>query len=251
MVGTGFVDERTLGSKRIKLMRVTILQPSYLPWLGFFEQMSRSDKFVLLDDVQYTRRDWRNRNRVRVNEGWTWLTVPVLQKNKFAQNLLDTRIDNSLPWRKKHLQTLRQHYCKAPFFEKYFSRCQKLYEKDWEVLFDLCLETIVFLREELGIETPLLRSSEMKTCGEKTGRLLSICQKQGATHYLSGESARDYILEEDFSRQNIELEYQKYEHPKYPQRYSGFVPQLSAIDLLFNYGEQSLNILRQGEPIRC
>ena len=251
MVGTGSVDERTLGSKRIKFMRVTILQPSYLPWLGFFEQMSRSDKFVLLDDVQYTRRDWRNRNRVRINEGWAWLTVPVLQKNKFAQNLLDTRIDNSLPWRKKHLRTLRQHYCKAPFFEKYFSRCQKLYEKDWEFLFDLCLETIVFLREELGIETSLLRSSEMKTCGEKTERLLSICQKQGATHYLSGESARDYILEEDFSRQNIELEYQKYEHPKYPQRYSGFVPQLSAIDLLFNCGEQSLNILRQGEPIRC
>ena len=91
----------------------------------------------------------------------------------------------------------------------------------------------------------------MKTCGEKTERLLSICQKQGATHYLSGESARDYILEEDFSRQNIELEYQKYEHPKYPQRYSGFVPQLSAIDLLFNCGEQSLSILKQGEQIRC
>ena len=232
-------------------MRVTILQPSYLPWLGFFEQMSRSDKFVLLDDVQYTRRDWRNRTRVRINEGWAWLTVPVLQKNKFAQNLLDTRIDNSLPWRKKHLKTLRQHYCKTPFFEKYFSRCQKLYEKDWEFLFDLCLETIVFLREELGIETSLLRSSEMKTCGEKTERLLSICQKQSATHYLSGESARDYILEEDFSRQNIELEYQKYEHPKYPQRYSGFVPQLSAIDLLFNCGEQSLSILKQGEQIRC
>jgi hypothetical protein len=100
-VGTDFVDERTLGSKRIKVMRVTILQPSYLPWLGFFEQMSRSDKFVLLDDVQYTRRDWRNRNRIRVDEGWIWLTVPVLQKNKFAQNLLETRIDNSVSWRKK------------------------------------------------------------------------------------------------------------------------------------------------------
>ena len=91
----------------------------------------------------------------------------------------------------------------------------------------------------------------MKTCGEKTERLLSICREQGATHYLSGESARDYILEEDFSRQNIELEYQKYEHPKYPQRYPGFVNHLSAIDLLFNCGEQSLNILRQVEPIRC
>ncbi len=251
MVGTDSVDERTLGFKRINCMRVTILQPSYLPWLGFFEQMSRSDKFVLLDDVQYTRRDWRNRNRIRVDEGWIWLTVPVLQKNKFAQNLLETRIDNSVPWRKKHLYTLRQYYCKTPFFEKYFSRCEKLYEKNWEFLLDLCLETIIFLREELGIKTSLLRSSEMKTYGEKTERILSICQHQGATHYLSGESARDYILEEDFSRQNIELEYQKYEHPIYPQRYTGFVSQLSAIDLLFNCGEQSLNILRQVEPIRC
>ena len=241
------MDERALGFKRIALMRVTILQPSYLPWLGFFEQMSRSDKFVLLDDVQYTRRDWRNRNRVRVNEGWAWLTVPVLQKSRFSQTLIETRIDNSVPWRKKHLQTLRQHYCKAPFFENYFPRCQHIYEKDWSFLFDLCLETIQLLKEEIGIETPLLRSSQMKTSGEKTERLLSICGELGATHYLSGEAARDYIVEEEFSRKGIELEYQKYEHPVYPQRYPGFVPYLSAIDLLFNCGEQSLNILKQHE----
>ncbi|MBC8287086.1 MAG: WbqC family protein [Nitrospinae bacterium] len=227
------------------VMRVTILQPSYLPWLGFFEQMSRSDKFVLLDDVQYTRRDWRNRNRVRVNEGWAWLTVPVLQKSKFSQSLLETHIDNSVPWRKKHLETLRQHYSKSPFFEQYFSRCQKIYEKEWTFLFDLCLETIILLKEELGVETPLLRSSQMEISGQKTERLLSICRELGATHYLSGEAASDYILEANFSSQGIELEYQKYDHPVYPQRYPGFVPQLSAIDLLFNCGEQSLSILKQ------
>jgi hypothetical protein len=234
-------------------MRVTILQPSYLPWLGFFEQMTRSDKFVLLDDVQYTRRDWRNRNKVRVSEGWVWLTVPVQQKSRFAQSLLETRIDNSLSWRRKHLETLRQHYGKAPFFEKYFPRCQQIYEKDWEFLFDLCLETIQFLKEEIGIETPLLRSSEMKTSGAKTERLISSCRELGATHYLSGESASDYISEEDFSGQGIGLEYQNYEHPVYPQRYPGFVPHLSAIDLLFNCGEQSLGILKQDktESIRC
>ena len=234
-------------------MRVTILQPSYLPWLGFFEQMTRSDKFVLLDDVQYTRRDWRNRNKVRVKEGWVWLTVPVQQKSRFSQSLLETRIDNSVSWRRKHLETLRQHYCKAPFFEKYFPRCQQIYEKDWEFLFDLCLETIQFLKEEMGIETPLLRSSEMKLSGEKTERLVSICRELGATHYLSGESGSDYISQEDFSNPGIELEYQNYEHPVYPQRYPGFVPHLSTVDLLFNCGEQSLSILKQDktEPIRC
>jgi len=228
-------------------MRVTILQPSYLPWLGFFEQMSRADKFVLLDDVQYTRRDWRNRNRIRVKESWVWLTVPVQQKRRFSQSLLETRIDNSLPWRRKHLETLRQHYCKAPFFEKYFPRCQQVYEKDWTFLFDLCLETINLIKEEMGIETPLLRSSEMKPGGEKTERLVSICRELGATHYLSGESGSNYIAEEDFSSQGIALEYQNYEHPVYPQRYTGFVPHLSAIDLLFNCGEQSLGILKQDE----
>ena len=228
-------------------MRVTILQPSYLPWLGFFEQMSRSDKFVLLDDVQYTRRDWRNRNRIRVRENWIWLTVPVQQKSRFSQSLLETRIDNSVSWRRKHLETLRQHYCKAPFFEKYFPRCQQVYEKDWTFLFDLCLETINLIKEEMGIETPLLRSSEMKPGGEKTERLVSICRELGATHYLSGESGSNYIAEEGFSSQSIALEYQNYEHPVYPQRYTGFVPHLSAIDLLFNCGEQSLGILKQDE----
>ena len=228
-------------------MRVTILQPSYLPWLGFFEQMSRSDKFVLLDDVQYTRRDWRNRNRIRVRENWIWLTVPVQQKSRFSQSLLETRIDNSVSWRRKHLETLRQHYCKAPFFEKYFPRCQQVYEQEWTFLFDLCLETINLIKEEMGIETPLLRSSEMKPGGEKTERLVSICRELGATHYLSGESGSNYIAEEDFSSQGIALEYQNYEHPVYPQRYTGFVPHLSAIDLLFNCGEQSLGILKQDE----
>ena len=234
-------------------MRVSILQPSYLPWLGFFEQMSRSDKFVLLDDVQYTRRDWRNRNKIRVGEGWAWLTVPVLQKSRFSQSLLETRIDNSVPWRRKHLQSLRQHYCKSPFFENYFSRCEQLYEKNWEYLIDLCLETIHLLKEEMEINTPLLRSSEMKTSGTKTERLLSICRELGATHYLSGESASDYISEKDFSSQSIVLEYQHYEHPVYPQRYPGFVPHLSAIDLLFNCGKQSLGILKPAEPMgsRC
>ena len=228
-------------------MRVTILQPSYLPWLGFFEQMTRSDKFVLLDDVQYTRRDWRNRNRIRVRENWIWLTVPVQQKSRFSQSLLETRIDNSVSWRRKHLETLRQHYCKAPFFEKYFPRCQQVYEQEWTFLFDLCLETINLIKEEMGIETPLLRSSEMKPGGEKTERLVSICRELGATHYLSGESGSNYIAEEDFSSQGIALEYQNYEHPVYPQRYTGFVPHLSAIDLLFNCGEQSLGILKQDE----
>jgi hypothetical protein len=247
MVGTIYLDERTLGllTSGIKSMRVTILQPSYLPWLGFFEQMHRSDQFVLYDDVQFTRRDWRNRNRVRVQEGSVWLTVPVIQKNKYEQSLLETKIDNSTSWKRKHLETIRCHYSKTPFFDLHFPWCEKVFNSEWNFLLDLSLETIQYLKGELKINTPLLRSSELGGIGDKAERLISICKQLGATQYLSGESARNYISEKDFSDQGIELEYQEYQHPEYPQRYEGFVPFLSTIDLLFNCGDKSLDFLKQ------
>ena len=230
-------------------MRVAILQPSYLPWLGFFEQMHRSDQFILYDDVQFTRRDWRNRNRVRVLEGSVWLTVPVIQKNKYDQSLLETKIDNSTSWKRKHLETIRCHYSKTPFFDMYFPWCEKVFNSDWDFLLDLSLETIQYLKGELKINTPLLRSSELGDSGNKTERLISICKQLGATQYLSGDSARNYISEKDFSDQGIELEYQKYQHPEYPQRYEGFVPFLSTIDLLFNCGDKSMEFLKQTDCV--
>ena len=245
MVGTIYLDERTLGILGVKSMRVTILQPSYLPWLGFFEQMHRSDQFVLYDDVQFTRRDWRNRNRIRVQEGSVWLTVPVIQKNKYEQSLLETKIDNSTAWKRKHLETIRCHYSKTPFFDLYFPWCEKVFNSEWNFLLDLSLETIQYLKGQLKINTPLLRSSELGGTGDKTERLISICKQLGATQYLSGESARNYISDKDFSDQGIELEYQEYQHPEYPQRYEGFVPFLSTIDLLFNCGDKSLDFLKQ------
>jgi hypothetical protein len=216
-----------------------------LPWLGFFEQMHRSDQFVLYDDVQFTRRDWRNRNRVRVLEGSVWLTVPVIQKNKYEQSLLETKIDNSTSWKRKHLETIRCHYSKTPFFDLHFPWCEKVFNSEWNFLLDLSFETIQYLKGELKINTPLLRSSELGEPGNKTERLVSICKQLGATQYLSGESARNYISEKDFSDQGIELEYQEYQHPEYPQRYEGFVPFLSTIDLLFNCGDKSMEFLKQ------
>ncbi|MBT6716386.1 MAG: WbqC family protein [Nitrospina sp.] len=250
-MGTVYLDERTLGlviqPTGIETMRVTILQPSYLPWLGFFDQMDRSDQFVLYDDVQFTRRDWRNRNKVRIREGSVWLTVPVIQKNKFEQSLLETKIDNSTSWKRKHLETIRCHYSKAPFFDLYFPWCEKIFNSEWEFLLDLSLETIEYLREQLKIDTPLLRSSELGGVGNKTQRLISICKQLGATQYLSGEAAKDYISEKEFADEGIELGYQEYQHPEYQQRYAGFIPFMSTLDLLFNCGEKSLGILKQTE----
>ena len=192
--------------------RIVILQPSYLPWLGYFDQMVRADTFVFLDDVQFTRRDWRNRNKIRTRQGWTWLTVPILQKGNFNQSLLETKIDNTIPWRKKHLNSIRTHYAKTPFFDLYFYAFESIINKGHEKLVDLSLEIILWLKDIIGIDTPTLRSSELNIEGVKKKRILSICQQLSATHYLSGEVGEDYLAGLDFLRYNITLEYQHYQH---------------------------------------
>ena len=244
------MDEGTLGKKKFKggsldcsKNRVVVLQPSYLPWIGYFEQMARADQFVFLDDVQFTRRDWRNRNKIRTKEGWAWLTVPIKQKNRYTQLLKETRIDNSTNWNKKHCETIRLNYSRAPFFEMYYPYFDSVYRKSWKFLLDLCYETTGCLKVFLNINTPTSKSSDLLVEGEKADLILNICQRLKASHYLTGSLARDYLSEKDFSQKGIDLEYQEYKHPKYTQRYSGFVPNLSLIDLLFNAGDKSLDVM--------
>ncbi|MEC7640649.1 MAG: WbqC family protein [Nitrospinota bacterium] len=226
-------------------MKIVILQPSYLPWLGYFDQMARCDQFVFLDDVQFTRRDWRNRNKIRTVNDWAWLTVPILQKNKFDQTLAQAKIDNSISWRDKHREAIRHNYVKTPFFDLYFPYFESILNKEWRFLVDLCLETTLHLKGILKITTPTLRSSEAGVEGKRADKILKLCKKLGASYYLSGDSAEDYLapVVEDFLRNGIQLEYHNYEHPCYSQRFPGFLPYLSVIDLLFNHGDQSLGIL--------
>jgi len=224
-------------------MKLAILQPSYLPWLGYFDQMARCDRFLFLDDTQYTRRDWRNRNKIRTRDGWAWLTVPVRQKHHFTQSLLETRIDNSSDWRNRHRKAVQHSYAKAPYFDLYFPYLQSVWNREWDFLVDLCLETTLHLAKVLHIATPTQRSSEMPASGAKAEKILNLCKHMEATRYLTGDLARDYLCEEDFLRNGIQVEYHEYGHPTYTQRFSGFVPYLSVIDLLFNYGDESLKIL--------
>lgn len=228
-------------------MKLAILQSSYIPWLGYFDQMAHCDQFVFLDDVQFTRRDWRNRNKIRTSSNWVWLTVPVIQKHKFNQTLMETRIDNSTDWKNKHRQTIRHNYAKAAHFDLHFPYFESIFNKEWKFLVDLCLETTLHLKKVLKIPTPTHRSSEMEITNTKADRIIAICQQMGATHYLSGDAAENYLSksEEDFLRNNIQVEYHEYEHPRYVQRYPGFVPYMSVIDLLFNHGDKSLGILLQ------
>lgn len=224
-------------------MRVGILQPGYLPWLGFFEQVYRSDVFVLYDDVQFDKNSWRNRNRIKTPDGPLWLTVPVSHRGHTSQTLLETRIAENNRWSRKHFTTLKTYYGKAPYWHRYSEGLAKIYERKWAFLVDLDIALTTYLLGELGITTPILRSSELGIAGEKTDRLIAICNALEADVFYEGAAGRAYIETEKFDRAGISLEFQDYQHPVYPQLYGAFIPYLSVIDLMCNCGEESLPIL--------
>ncbi|MGB2662315.1 MAG: WbqC family protein [Candidatus Omnitrophota bacterium] len=225
-------------------MKVAIHQPQYLPWLGYFDKMDQSDVFVLLDDVQYKKNEWQNRNKVRNTKNWHWLTVPVLFK--FKQKVNEVKINNKQNWREKHLKSIKLNYSRAPYFEKYISFFRESYLKEWEYLVDLNLHFIHYLKDALEIKAELVRSSALNVKGKKTERLIGICRHLGADTYLSGAGAKDYLDEEQFKKSGITLKFQNYTHPEYLQTYDGFEPYMSVIDLLFCHGRDSLNIIKEG-----
>lgn len=224
-------------------MKIVIMQPGYLPWLGFFELMCNCDLFVLLDDVQYTKKDWRSRNRIRTQKGWMWLTVPVLTKGKFNQCILDVRIDNSINWQRKHLNSIVSNYSPAPFFKKYIQHLAQIYTNRWEYLIDIDLELIRFLSWELGIRTPLLRSSKLNIKTEANQRVIDICKKVGADILYDSHGALDFIEHRRFEEEKITVLFQDYSHPVYKQVFEPFVSHMSVLDLILNYGHNSLDIL--------
>jgi hypothetical protein len=224
-------------------MRVVILQPGYLPWLGFFDQMYKSDVFIIYDDVQFDKNGWRNRNRIKTSQGWQWLSVPVLLKGRNFPIIKDVIINNNENWRKRHLESIRQNYSKAPFFNLYFGLFEDIFSKEWRYLLELDMAFIYNLSDKLNIIREIKFSSELNVKGGQTDRLLNICIKFGANHYLTGDAAKDYMDESIFQKNNIKLEFHNYKHPIYEQRFGEFIPYLSVIDLMFNHGDKSLDIL--------
>jgi hypothetical protein len=218
-------------------MRIVILQPSYLPWRGYFHQLFRSDVFVFYDDVQYDKNGWRNRNRIRTSIGWQWITVPILTKGRFGQAINEVRINNSERWREKHWRAIQQAYQRAPFFQEYAPFFKHVYTREREMLADLDIHLTIEIAKLLGVQrTRFVRSSDLGIKGDRVGRILNICKHFGAKEYLVGPSAQAYMMDELFTREGIRVEYQQYDYPSYPQVYQPFVPQLSIIDLLFNCG---------------
>ena len=221
-------------------MKCVILQPFYIPWRGYFHQIQKADVFVFFDDVQYEKRGWCSRNRIKTANGATWLSIPVLNKGSIVQNtpINTIEIDSSQSvWREKHWKTLRQSYRKAPYFSKYERLLAGFYERDDKFLAELTIDLTVALARELGIEkTQFRRASEFAADGVKTDRLLFLLEKIGATHYITGAAAKDYIEEEKFVEAGISIEYMTYDYPEYEQFYPPFDNRVSILDTLFMKG---------------
>jgi hypothetical protein len=181
-------------------MRIAIMQPGYLPWLGFFELMYNCDLFVLLDDVQYTKKDWRNRNRIRTKDGWIWLSAPVLTKNKRFQLMNEVEINNSVDWKRKHLRAIEINYHRAKYFKNYFPSLVEKYSYDWDYLVDLDIVLIGWLKDALKIITPIIRSSLLVTQGKKEEKIINICKKLNAKELYDSKAAHDILELEKFKK---------------------------------------------------
>jgi hypothetical protein len=224
-------------------MKLVILQPGYLPWLGFFDQMYQSDIFLIYDDVQYDKHGWRNRNRIKTAQGVQWLTLPVLTKGQSKPLIKEVLVNNQTDWRKAHLKTIEQSYSRAPYFNDYFGLFEEIYTKEWKYLIDIDMAFIYALIEKLGLTKEIKFSSSLGIPGKGTQRLIDICSYFKISDYLTGDAAEDYLDESQFSQINVQLHYHHYQHPVYNQLHGEFVPYLSVIDLLFNQGKESLGIL--------
>jgi len=223
-------------------------QLHYLPWLRYIHKIAAADVFVVLDNIQFNKNGWQNRNKIKTSQGAFCLTVPVY--HHFGQALNEVTIDNKQPWKRKHWGNLFNGYRKAPYFGEHEIFFKKVYETEWGKLNDLNYEIFFYLVKALGIQTRILRSSEINLRGEATDRLAVLCKDLGAKAYLTGAfAAQEYLDESLFAKEGIEVLYQHFECPEYSQAYpeAGFVPELSIVDLLFNCGLKSLEILMQGK----
>lgn len=226
-------------------MQISIMQPTYLPWLGYFDLIDQSEIFVFLDDVQFEKQSWQQRNRIKSNNRWIWLTIPVIQK--FGQKIADTRINYVNKWNDKHFKSIYYNYHSARFYNSFNDRLEKIYSLHYESLIEFNITIIRWFCEELGIHSKFIRSSELSVGGTKTERLLNICQELHADNYLSPLGSSIYIEKNNmFDASGVVLKYQHFEHPHYPQLNGDFIPHLSIIDLMLNHGPDSLGIIRSG-----
>lgn len=227
--------------------KVAILQSNYIPWKGYFDIINMVDEFILFDDVQYTKRDWRNRNIIKTATGLKWLTIPVESKGKYIQRICDTKTSDS-SWAEKHWKALLNNYSKAEYFKKYEARFEELYTRcaDEPFLSQINYKFIKLICEILKIPTRISWSMDYGVDeSDSTFRLLRLCQEAGADHYLSGPAAKAYLDESVFEQHGITISYMDYSgYKEYPQLYGSFEHGVTILDVIFNTGSMATQYMR-------
>lgn len=225
-------------------MLVSVHQPQFFPWLGYFDKINKADIFVLLDNVQYKKNEWQNRNKIKTQNGSQWLTVPV--NYKFPQKMNEVTLDQNPKWKRKHLNGIKTNYSKAPFFSEYFEIVEKIYSEPSSSISEFNIFLVKEICKILGIKTPLHTASKMGNFTESPDeRLIEICQHFGSKKYLAGEGGKGYMNFDKFKNAEVEVIFQSYTHPTYPQLFGEFLNGMCILDLIFNCGEKSLSILSE------
>ena len=225
-------------------MIVSAHQPAFLPWLGYLDKIAKSDVFVVMDDLQYERENFQNRNRVRLAGGAHWLTVPLLRGSR-QDRICDKRIDNTglggrHHWQHRVWKTLEHNYRRAPHWATYAPDLERVFARRWDFLLELDLHILELARAWFGITVPIVRSSSLDLRGAKTARIADLCGKLGAKVYLSGKGgSASYLDVELLAREGVTTVWQQFAHPSYPQQQPGFVSHLAFVDQLFNVGRAS------------
>ena len=228
------------------MKKVAIVQSNYIPWKGYFDLIAQVDEFIIYDDVQYTRRDWRNRNQIKTPNGQQWLTVPVISKGKYDQLINETKIDGG-QWAQKHWRSIEANYRKAACFDEIAHFLAPCYEQSFSMLSDMNVHFLRVICDYLSINTAITPSTSYRGEGQKTDRLLSLCLESGADHYVSGPSAKAYFEEDKFAERGIEVSWIDYSgYPEYSQLWGEFVHQVSIVDLIMNCGKDSKMYMKCG-----
>ena len=229
------------------MKKIAILQPNYIPWKGVFDLINKVDVFVFYDDVQYTVKDWRNRNKIKTPNGELWLTVPVIHKGRRDQLIYEAEIDNSINWQLNHYKSIVSNYKKAPFFKDFEFLLNDIYlAKKWTHIADLDIYVTKKICELLDIKVEWYRSSELKCSGSKEGsKVVEICKQLGCNYFINGPAAKDFMDEGLFFKNDIILKYMEYIYQEYEQLYPPFNHYVTIFDVLFNCGEESLKNIIQ------
>lgn len=226
-------------------MILTAHQPAYLPWLGLFHKIALADVYCILDTTQFEKNSFTNRNKIKTQSGPVWLTVPVEMKDHLSRPVLETKIVQN-GWSRKHVASIKHAYHRAPYFDEYFPELQVLLERPYARLADLTADTLKLFLRQLGMRTPIIHAADRDFSGSKTGLIADMCAKLGADTYIFGSLGKDYADVAMLERAGIRAYFQEYAHPQYAQQFGAFVPNMAIIDLLYNEGPRSYDVLMSG-----